>query len=283
MFKQHGSCVEVPHRIPAKQIDRRVGEIPAVIFQTFKTRWVPQAMARASASWRTHNPEYEYRIYDDEECREFLAEHFGSEGLRAFDSIKQGAFKADFWRYCALFVHGGVYADIDTVCKRPLRHILAEDDEFVVARGLAHHALNNAFMAATPRHPFFESAINRAIAGLDGSTGCPVESLVSVAALGDAVNTSLGRTRGCSFKHGTLTGNGLKIRVLRQYASLLPGRGRVMDGRHTVLMNHYDGYSHDLCSTGVAHWKPMRKTGAGGLAFINSVLRRVQMWLRAFR
>ncbi len=270
--------IEVPHVTPAKQAGRHPAKIPRILSQTFKSRKIPEGMWRASETWRALNPEYEYRFFGDEECRAMIQTHFGQEATRAFDSIREGAFRADFWRYCALYVEGGVYADVDTICKRPLDELIKPDDEFVVPRGYPTHALNNAFLVAAPRHPFLEQAIERAIAGLDGSPECPVKSLVGTPALGDAVNIKLGRAPGSRYRFGVARGNGSKIRVLRQYFSLLPNRGRVLDGPHTVLLNHYHGYRDDLSSAGVAYWLP---SAGKNRNLLRAIVSRVPKWSRA--
>ena len=57
-------------------------------------------------------PGFEHRLFDDDDCRNFIADNFPSDVLIAYDSIVPGAFKADMWRYCVLFINGGVYMDI---------------------------------------------------------------------------------------------------------------------------------------------------------------------------
>lgn len=67
-------------------------------------------------------------------------------------------------------MHGGVYADLDMECLRPLDDIAAKDDCVLSQEPLEHaHFLShigpplvsNALMACKPKHPFFEYVINR--------------------------------------------------------------------------------------------------------------------------
>ena len=37
-----------------------------------------------------------------------------------FTSYPLGVMKADFWRYCIMFVEGGIYSDIDTESYVPI-------------------------------------------------------------------------------------------------------------------------------------------------------------------
>lgn len=58
--------------------------------------------------------------------------HFPSEVLEAFDILIPGAFKADLFRYCVLFIYGGVYADVDMLLKTKLDMAIDDDIGFMV-------------------------------------------------------------------------------------------------------------------------------------------------------
>ena len=51
---------------------------------------------------------FNIHIYDDEMCKKFLKENYGDKMAQVFDSFKSGAHKADLWRYCILYLLGGV-------------------------------------------------------------------------------------------------------------------------------------------------------------------------------
>jgi mannosyltransferase OCH1-like enzyme len=61
---------------------------------------------------RDHNPEFEYILYSDEMCRNFIKDNFDSSVLEAYDSFIPDAYKSDLWRYCMLYKYGGIYLDI---------------------------------------------------------------------------------------------------------------------------------------------------------------------------
>ena len=80
------------------------------------------------------NPEWAYHFYDDERCDAFFVEHaattlaFAGDVMRAWRRLKAGAAKADYWRYCAMYVLGGVYLDLDSGIDRPLDGVLRPTD-----------------------------------------------------------------------------------------------------------------------------------------------------------
>ncbi|MEM5518906.1 glycosyltransferase [Henriciella sp. AS95] len=57
---------------------------------------------------------FEYARFNSESAAEFIETHFDSRTLAAYRKCAIPAMQADFFRYCALWVHGGVYVDADT-------------------------------------------------------------------------------------------------------------------------------------------------------------------------
>lgn len=175
--------------------------IPKKIMQTWKSKDLTPALQALQATWTTHNPEYEYQLYDDADCAALIAAHFPSDVLAAFHRLRAGAFKADLWRLCALYVHGGVYADLDTICMNSLDpYIGGEGVQFVSVvdyntnpREGCHNAFN-AFIASVPGHPILKTAIDRIVYQVT-NTIVP-RSLLDICGpgvLGRAINLYAGR------------------------------------------------------------------------------------------
>lgn len=130
--------------------------IPKKIFQSWKKKTLPDAMARLVQETKEMNPEYEYIFYDDTDCRQFLEQHFGAVYANAFDSLSSGAYKCDFWRYAVLYVYGGVYMDLDMKLEVPLRQIIDPKNTLVTVvdkTTLNLTGIYQAFVACTPGHP----------------------------------------------------------------------------------------------------------------------------------
>ena len=81
---------------------------------------------------KKQNPEFKHYLYDDKMCREFIAEHFDKDVLWSFDKLKPGAYKSDLWRYCILYIHGGIYLDIKFYCANNFKLIELTDKEYYV-------------------------------------------------------------------------------------------------------------------------------------------------------
>jgi mannosyltransferase OCH1-like enzyme len=87
-------------------------EIPKKVFQTWKTTDMPTKMKQNRERMIKLNPDFEYVLMDDEQCRSFIRENYDKKTLNAYDSLIPGAYKADLWRYCVLYTYGGIYLDI---------------------------------------------------------------------------------------------------------------------------------------------------------------------------
>ena len=78
--------------------------VPKIIYQTWPTKNLTRNMAWVVNRIKTTHPDFEYHLFDDNDCRKFIKEHFNMETLWAFDKLIPGAYKADLWRYCGRYI-----------------------------------------------------------------------------------------------------------------------------------------------------------------------------------
>jgi hypothetical protein len=81
---------------------------------------------------RIVNPEFNIQIFDDCDCRKFIKNNFTEDILTAFDTLKPGAYKADLWRLCILYINGGIYIDIKFNCINNFKFIALTEREYLV-------------------------------------------------------------------------------------------------------------------------------------------------------
>ena len=109
-------------------------------------------------------------MFDDAEAREVIRE-VAPEHLGVYDALPYPVMRADIFRYSVLYRDGGLYADIDMECFKPVGHLL-EDRHCVLSieahlsaqrtRELNYPApvqIANCVLAANPGHPFFKAAV----------------------------------------------------------------------------------------------------------------------------
>ena len=140
-------------------------EIPRHIFQCYKTReGVPDKIIE---NIKKLNPNWEYHFYDDKMCIDFLQTHYGKDYVDKFNSIESGAHKADLWRYCVLYMYGGVYVDIDLEMLVSFDAII-DNETFIVpytdtitTRIVNANNIYNALIMTKPKHPIIYDCIQR--------------------------------------------------------------------------------------------------------------------------
>jgi len=133
-------------------------DIPRRIFQTWKVHSpLPKNFEAWSHTIRAKNPSYKYVLWDDEENRSFIKEHF-EWFLEKYDSFDREIFRVDSVRYFALFYFGGFYMDLDVECFAPLDRYLNGCEVIFGRMGTDPNDANsipNAIMAASPRQEFW--------------------------------------------------------------------------------------------------------------------------------
>lgn len=104
---------------------------------------------------------FDIRIFDDAKCIAFLKQYFGQEAVSIFNNMKFSAHKADFWRYCILYVFGGYYFDIKTELKAPLSEIFysTEKNTWYTVLSILDNTIYNGIIATPPRNPILYQCI----------------------------------------------------------------------------------------------------------------------------
>jgi hypothetical protein len=97
--------------------------INKTIYTTYHSRLPPIVLKR----WKDLNPEYAIDFSMDIDCIKFLDTEFHRHIAQLFIYINRGMYKADLWRLCKLYVHGGVYADIDLIPFVPISKSITDD------------------------------------------------------------------------------------------------------------------------------------------------------------
>jgi inositol phosphorylceramide mannosyltransferase catalytic subunit len=158
--------------------------IPKIIHQTLKNKSGISPILEANIQNLSYvNPNWDYRLYDDEDIRKFLLRYYGGDIIRTFDSINPlyGAARADFFRYLLMYEHGGVYLDIKSTSSRRLDDVLCEDDCFILSQWSNNEGqewgrhpdcgveseYQQWHIITTPRHPFLKSVISTVKTNID--------------------------------------------------------------------------------------------------------------------
>jgi len=140
--------------------------IPLNLYLTWGTKKLPTKMQKNVDRMKKVNPEFNVYLYDDNNCREFIKKNFPEDILIAYDTLKPGAYKADLWRLCILYINGGIYTDIKLNCINNFKFIALTESEHLTLDRPGYWkegeiGLLNALIVAKPKNELLLRCINK--------------------------------------------------------------------------------------------------------------------------
>ena len=103
------------------------------------------------ASWQTHHPEWEFRLWSEGNLPADLRTP------AVYERDRRPVERADILRLEVLWKLGGVYVDIDMECLRPLDRLVENVDFF--GTEIKPGRITNTVLGAAPRHPILDRAL----------------------------------------------------------------------------------------------------------------------------
>lgn len=154
------------------------------IIQYWHDESVPDRIGELVRTFGERNPDLRHAIFNRSEAEAFIASHFSEREVAAFRACAVPAMQADYFRYCAVFVGAGIYADADLRCLTSLRALLDEPGVLFGRHGVRrelvrmlygwpyelgpYQAVGNGFFAFREvHHPLLSTAIEIATANIE--------------------------------------------------------------------------------------------------------------------
>jgi len=126
-------------------------KIPMNIMQTWKTNKLPDYWVASQKAIFKFMPHWKYTLMTDDDNYEFVTKYF-PDFLKYFKAFEYPIQRADAIRYMWLYVHGGLYLDLDLEIVKCLDDIFYDDkDLYVVGSAILGEVYTNAFFAAKPK------------------------------------------------------------------------------------------------------------------------------------
>lgn len=108
------------------------GTFPQKVWQTWKidAAGLDAKDAVRVRTWTTKNPKYRYELLTDDNALSYVKHHYGPAGINrpdivhVFETLNAKIIKADLLRYLVMYIEGGLYADIDVECLKPIEHFI---------------------------------------------------------------------------------------------------------------------------------------------------------------
>eukprot|EP00930_Biecheleria_cincta_P061307 TRINITY_DN46884_c0_g1_i1.p1 TRINITY_DN46884_c0_g1~~TRINITY_DN46884_c0_g1_i1.p1 ORF type:complete len:337 (+),score=70.69 TRINITY_DN46884_c0_g1_i1:68-1012(+) len=131
-------------------------QIPKIFHQLApadKSHW-PDAWFVCQESWKNVYPDWEYKLWNDQDVDQLVAARYPKE-RDWFFAMPMNIERVDAARSFILHAYGGLYADMDFYCYKKLE--LPEDGKAVlVASNAGEEIVQNSLMASPKGHPFWE-------------------------------------------------------------------------------------------------------------------------------
>lgn len=138
--------------------------IPLKIYQAWHSDDIPISIKECIKNIKDNNPEFEHHLFNIDNCRKFIQDNFPENILNAYDLIIPYAIKIDLWRYCILYLYGGIYLDIKYYCINNFKFIYLTSDEFFCKDlQLSGNGIYNALIICKPQNDIILKCINKVV------------------------------------------------------------------------------------------------------------------------
>lgn len=136
--------------------------IPLNLYTCWHTKELPPLMRKNYNKLVKTNPRITFHLYDENDCREFIKNNFNNSILNAYDSLIPCSYKSDLWRYCVLYVNGGIYLDIKYKCSNGFKFLDLTEKEYFV-RDYGNKNVYTALIVSLPGNKILLNCINQIV------------------------------------------------------------------------------------------------------------------------
>jgi mannosyltransferase OCH1-like enzyme len=172
-------------------------------------------------------------------CDKFIKINFDSKTYTAYSKLPMGVMKADLWRYCIIYFYGGIYADVDTICRVNPNIFLTEALLTIVPENETH--LCQWVFSAPKNSPILKCIIDLSVERILSKTVIKgqhiIHELSGPAVFTDGIIKYLNENNMPTFENKKLYYNYPDSKVLRVFNC---------DNFHTNIVNHlFAGQDND--------------------------------------
>jgi len=137
--------------------------IPLNLFTMWHSKDLPPIMKEVYEITKNNNPEFKFHLFDVDDCRCFLMKNFEESVINAYDNLIPIAFKTDLWRYCILYIYGGIYYDIKFKTMNNFKFIELLDTEYFCRDMHSLDTVYNALLIRKAGCPILYKAIYKIV------------------------------------------------------------------------------------------------------------------------
>ena len=139
--------------------------IPKIVHKTGhyeSEKAFPASLKETFEKNKKMNPDYEFRYYNDTDSEKIILYQFGPGGLNAYKNVIPGAFRADIFRFCVIYLFGGIYSDLAQEFLVPLNEFIDhENDDLILSQCFFYPLIEVNFFAAKPNHSYIYDVLQQ--------------------------------------------------------------------------------------------------------------------------
>jgi len=136
--------------------------IPLNLYTCWHTKELPTLLKNTNEILIKENPEFKHFLYDENQCREFIQQHFEQAVVDAYNSLIPCSYKSDLWRFCILYINGGIYYDIKFRCLNGFKFIALTENEMFV-RDMQENCVLTGLIVSKPGNEILKKCIDQIV------------------------------------------------------------------------------------------------------------------------
>jgi mannosyltransferase OCH1-like enzyme len=123
---------------------------------------------------KKNNPKSHFHFFNDSMCESLIKKNFHVDVYNAYNKLKATSYRADLFRYCVLYVNGGIYTDNGVKYTKSFNEIYPHgcNTLYIIndAKFKGYDGLQIALMCATiRRHPFLKILIDKCVENIQNN------------------------------------------------------------------------------------------------------------------
>ena len=201
-------------------------KIPKIIHQSY-TNSVNSNIFSTTSTWKEMNINYDYMYWNDDYCYTFIKDHFNKSVLEAYNMLYAGAYKSDIFRLCVLYIYGGIWTDISSLCEVPLDNVINNENLIIVKDTDSIQTIGNIYQAFIICEPklniimyILEFTVSRVINHIEFNNNYPHLSNQTIAVTGPTIfamafNIFINRSSDYPIKDNDILINDISIKLLK--------------------------------------------------------------------
>jgi mannosyltransferase OCH1-like enzyme len=137
--------------------------VPAIIFQSYNNKLSNNLVNNISKNISNNN-EFEFYLFNSADARLFIETNFDPKLLDIYDSLSPKK-KNSLWKFCILYIYGGVYMDINLSLNIKVLDIftnimlsIPQNNNIIFTSN--NNLISNKLIIAPPRLPIFKEIID---------------------------------------------------------------------------------------------------------------------------